>query len=110
MLTGEESQWTDERNRILAMALTLLEAESCNNCGTPSWIGHSTNNEIGFRVESGTCFGCAELERVEEHAQKGQRKNQKGEFKYVVPQMVWPDQPLPSRAELYGARDTTSKE
>jgi len=102
MLTGEETTWGgDDRNRMLAVALTLLEVETCNSCGTPAWVGHSTNNEIGFTVQSGTCFGCAEMQKADDADQRNKRKQAPGEFRYVVPHMVWPDMAIPSRSELY---------
>lgn len=109
LMTGEETGWTDDRNRLLAVALTLLESESCGSCGTPSWIGHSTNNEISFEVESSTCFGCAELEKSNEDEQRRRKKKQRGEVKYVVPRMVWDDQEIPSRSELYVAEELKAR-
>lgn len=109
LMTGEETDWTDERNRLLSVALTLLESESCGNCGTPSWIGHSTNNEISFEVESSTCFGCAELEKSNEDEQRGRKKRGRGEMKYVVPRMAWEDQQIPSRFDLYSAEEEKAR-
>jgi hypothetical protein len=104
-LSGDPSDWTDERNRLLATALTLLEDETCS-CGTPAWIGHSTDRNITFEIDSTTCFGCAELEKDAENDRRGARKKPKGEFRFVVPQNVWPEQPLPSRSELYSAEES----
>lgn len=106
MLTGEASEWSDERNRLLATALILLEQETCSGCGTPAWYGHSTDRNITFAVESTTCFGCAEIEKDQENDRRGARKKPKGEFRYVVPHNVWPDEPLPSRSELYSAEES----
>lgn len=104
MLTGEETTWKDERNRKLATALIILEEETCKSCGTPAWIGHSTNNEIVFDIKGSICYGCAELEMDREKAEKGRggRSRQKGESKYVRPRSVWNDgRTLPSRAHSY---------
>lgn len=104
MLTGEETTWKDDRNRKLATALIILEEETCKGCGTPAWIGHSTNNEIVFDIKSSICYGCADLERERESAEKGRggRPRQKGENKYVRPRSVWNDgRALPSRAHSY---------
>lgn len=104
MLMGTPSDWSDERNRKLALALTILEDETCKSCGTPAWIGHSTNNELIFDIKGSVCYGCAELERDKENYEKkrGGRPRQKGETKYVSPRNVWgADHPLPSRAHSY---------
>lgn len=104
MLTGEPSDWSDERNRKLAVALTILEEETCKSCGTPAWIGHSTNNEIVFDLKGSICYGCAELEKEREGQEKkrGGRVRQKGETRYVSPRNVWGDgRALPSRSHAY---------
>lgn len=104
MLTGEKSDWSDERNRKLATALIILEEESCKSCGTPAWIGHSTNNEIVFDVKGSICYGCAEVERDRESYEKGRsgRPRAKGEQRYPSPRSVWgAGTPLPSRAHSY---------
>ena len=103
MLTGQPSEWSDERNRKLAMALTILEEETCKQCGTPAWVGMSTNNEIVFDLKSAVCYGCAEVEKDREDSEKKRgRIRQKGETRYVSPRNVWgADHPLPSRAHSY---------
>lgn len=102
LLTGEPPDWSDERNRMLAVALTVMEAEVCS-CGTPSWIGQSSDRNIIFDVDSTVCHGCAEMERYEESDRRTQKKKVKGESLFVVPRNVWPDEPLPSRADYYTA-------
>ena len=104
MLTGDPTDWSDERNRKLAMALTILEEETCKGCGTPAWIGHSTNNEIVFDIKGSICYPCGELEQEREQAEKNRaaRRRRKGETRYVSPRNVWgADHPLPSRAHSY---------
>lgn len=98
-MTGKDTSWSDERNRLLAVALTILESETCNNCGTPAWIGRSTDSEIVFDIESTTCFGCAELEKDRESNQS--RKTSKGEIRYAKARNVWEDGKLPSRYDSY---------
>jgi hypothetical protein len=104
MITGKPSDWADERNRKLAMATTILEEESCKSCGTPAWIGMSTNNEIVFDIKSTTCYACAELEKDRESYEKGRggKPRQKGETRYARPRNVWGEgHSLPSRAHSY---------
>lgn len=102
MLTGEASDWSDERNRLIAVGLTILESETCS-CGTPTWIGHSTNRDIAFKVESATCFGCAEIEKDREEREKNKRKPSRGEKRYPSAYNVWEGEPLPSRRASYEA-------
>ena len=109
LITGEETSWTDERNRLLAVALTILESESCDSCGTPAWIGQSTSRDIVFDVDSSTCFGCAELEKASDDESRSQRKRARGEVRFVTARNAWPDQSLPSRHELYRAEDEKNK-
>lgn len=104
MLTGRPSQWTEEKNRKLAMAMTILEEETCKSCGTPAWVGLSTNNEIVFDIKSTTCYGCAELERDRESYEKGRggKPRLKGESRYVKARSVWGEgYSVPSRADAY---------
>ena len=98
MITGEPSGWDNDRNRLLAVALTLLEDETCKGCGTPIWLGHSSNNEVVFDVMASTCFGCAEVDKKREIAGK---KHKPGESHYVVPRNVWEEGKLPGRYEEY---------
>jgi hypothetical protein len=99
MLTGKKSSWRDERNRMLAIALEMTESETCKGCGTPLWLGHSTDSEIQFKVESTTCYGCAELDKGQK--QSGSQKPKPGEQKYVTPYNVWEGKALPSRYDAY---------
>lgn len=34
----------------------------CGKCGTPLWYGRSEHSAIEFRVETSTCYSCAELD------------------------------------------------
>lgn len=99
LLTGRKTDWSDDRNRLLAVALTILEDETCNSCGVPVWLGHSSNNEIQFEIHSSICFACADLEKDRE----GQgRKPKKGETRYATARNVWgDDEPLPTRYDSY---------
>lgn len=108
ILNGEKSSWKDMRNRLLAVALTIMEDETCNSCGTPAWWGRSTNNEIAFKIESSVCYGCAELEKDRDGVSsdgRAKRKPRAGETKYVTPFNIWPNRPLPSRFSSYTGRE-----
>lgn len=85
------------------MALTILEQETCSGCGTPAWIGHSTNSEIVFKADSSVCYGCAELEKDREERERNQQKQGRGETRYVTPHHVWEEdgERLPSRYDSY---------
>jgi len=45
-----------ESDRKLKMAWQILNDETCKQCGNPIWICRSTNNNIGFNVDSTTCY------------------------------------------------------
>lgn len=103
VMLGEPCVWGPD-DTLLSMALVLLEEETCSECGTPSWLGHSTNNSIIFEHDSTTCFGCMELEKARADKTKEQGKGEKG---YVRPRM-WDDSPLPDRAQEYERRKDRS--
>jgi len=94
---------------MLAVALTLLEDETCGSCGTPAWIGHSTDNEIAFSIKSSVCYGCAELERERDSSVtsdgRSKRKHRPGETRYVTAHNVWEGMPLPSRYKSYTGKE-----
>lgn len=99
VILAEPMVWGVE-DTLLSMAMTLLKQETCKECGTVSWHGHSTDNRITFEMESATCFGCME--------QEGRREDKnnpidKGEKPYVVAKM-YDDSELPSRSEEYERR------
>jgi hypothetical protein len=98
LLSGDHSGWDKEENRLLAVALTLLEDESCKSCGMPVWLGHSSNNEVVFDLKTTTCYGCAEVDKAREAAS---RKSKPGETHYVIPRNVWEGGKLPGRYEEY---------
>lgn len=99
--------WDDLDTR-LAMALTVLEAETCKRCGTPGWIGHSTDNRILFSVESSTCYGCAQLEE-HDHKQHKTKQSSPGFGKRYRPQArMFDDSELPTRHEEYQRRQDRS--
>lgn len=97
MLSGQETDWGDTRNRVLAVALTILEDETCQGCGVPVWLGHSSNKEVVFDVRETTCWSCAEVEKDKE----ARKKAKPGTHQYAVPRNVWDDGVLPSRYDEY---------
>jgi hypothetical protein len=109
LLTGKKIGWKDERNRMLAVALTLVEDETCSGCGTPAWIGHSTDNTIAFSIKSSVCYGCAELERERDSSVSSdgrqKRKPRPGETRYVTAHNIWEGLPLPSRYQSYTGKE-----
>lgn len=52
----------------------------CAKCGTPLWYGRSEHSAIEFKVETSTCYSCAELDA---HREK-QEKPRPGESTYTV--------------------------
>lgn len=92
-------EWSRE-DKKLAMALTVLEKETCSKCGQPLWICRSDNKNLLFKVKRDTCYASAELEKVTKAKSHKELKN--GEYEYTVPYMR-PDGPLPSRKEYLTA-------
>lgn len=87
----------------LSMALTILTQETCKDCGTVSWLGHSTDNRIVFKHDKTHCYGCAELERVRAEESKSKKPDDHGAKPYVEP-VGDSGMPLPSRSEEYERR------
>lgn len=52
------------KDRVLATAVIQLEGETCPNCGTPYWLGHTSHGSVDYAVEFDQCLACAELEEV----------------------------------------------
>lgn len=99
-----ETGWT-EADTLLAMALTVLETETCKNCGTPAWWGHSTDNTVQFRTKSAHCYGCEELEKEREKKSKDKSAKGHGDTTYVEPYHFFEENGarLPSRREAFEA-------
>lgn len=72
-------------DKKLAVALQILEDETCSDCGIPVWLGHSDDKDIQFEVKSRVCYSCAEIEKDQEEkpGRKSKRKPTKGEKKFL---------------------------
>ena len=99
---GSPGEWSAE-DALLANALTVLENETCNRCGTPVWWGYSTDNEIQFKIGHETCHACVELEKRQSEDSKN-KTARRGQSPYVTPHNVWEGKPLPSRREFFERR------
>lgn len=102
MLLSEPVDW-DLKDSKLSMALTILEEETCKECGTPAWIGHSTDHRIVFDYAKAHCYGCMELEKKRGEESKGKR-NDHGAKPYVKAKMWGGFGELPSRRQEYERR------
>lgn len=67
----------------LSMALVILDQETCKDCGTVSWHGHSSDNRIVFKHDVTHCYGCAEMERVRAQESKSKKTDDHGAKPYV---------------------------
>lgn len=87
--------WSRE-DKKLAIALTILEHETCSKCGQPIWLCRSSDRNLLFKTAKATCYATAEFEKA---SKKKQNENLKpGEYMYVSPFML-DDSPLPSRQD-----------
>lgn len=95
-----EEGWT-RMDRALAMALQILEDETCSDCGNPLWIGHNDHQDIVFEIKSRVCYGCAAIESAQEKAvnKKSSRRVERGKKRFLARN----DKYIPSRAEFYQA-------
>lgn len=75
-----------EWDYLLAEAVEQLEAERCPNCGLPTYVCHSDDPRIRFRVEEDTCEASKATEVYEERQQKaGDYKKPPGSTLRPVP-------------------------
>lgn len=87
-------------DRKLAMALQILEEETCPSCGTPIWLGHTTLSHVEFERKTSTCYACAERERERDEQGRDLTKLDPGESVYVVAKAS-EGMSLPTREEGY---------
>lgn len=87
-------KWSDD-DKKLALAYTILQKETCSQCGQPLWICRSSNNKLDFSIQKDTCYVDAELQRASKSKQKSDELKD-GEFRFAVPKMI-DNSPLPSR-------------
>ena len=86
--------WT-QVDKKLALAWTVLQRETCKQCGQPLWICRSSERDLGFSVRTDVCYASAELEKWKTTKRASSLK--KGEHPYVVAQMRKDEQPMPTR-------------
>lgn len=101
IVLGEPRSWAYE-DSLLSTALVLLEEETCRDCGTPSWLGHSTNRYVGFEVDEAVCYGCAAMETKRKETEKSSKKTP-GAKPFVAP-FMYGDVDFPSREDEYERR------
>lgn len=82
-------------DKKLAMAFTILQKETCRECGQPLWICRSSERDLMFSVRTDICYATAELEKFGK-TKRGQSLKP-GERPYIVAKMRKDDQSLPSR-------------
>ncbi len=82
VLEGRPKEWGRVDTK-LSMAMVILDQETCKDCGTVSWLGHSTDNRIVFKHEETHCYGCAELERKRAEESKNKKTSDYGVKPYV---------------------------
>jgi len=87
--------WTKEDKKLL-VAWTILQKETCQECGQPLWICRSNNKELTFSVKKTICYAKAEMEKWDKKHGKDLKP---GEIPYVLPRMLDEADPLPGRQE-----------
>lgn len=90
--------WSRE-DRKLAIALTIMERETCSKCGQQIWICRSTDKNLLFQTKKATCYATAQSEKDAKSNQFKAENLKPGEYTFVVPYMYGDDQTLPSRSD-----------
>lgn len=88
--------WTTHDKKLL-MAWTILQKETCGECGQPLWICRSSDNNLTFSVRKGMCYAKAAMEKWRESA--AGKKTKPGETPYTVPSRYNEELPLPTRSK-----------
>lgn len=88
--------WTAIDKKLLT-AWTVLQKETCGECGQPLWICRSNNNNLTFSVRKGMCYAKLAMEKWRDTP--GGKEPKKGEVPYVIPSRFDEDIPLPSRMD-----------
>ena len=89
-----EDGWS-KADKKLAIAWTILEKETCRECGQPLWICRSSNKNLLFSVRTDLCYAKAELDKWQESTKA--KKLKRGEHPYIVAKMRDETEPMPSR-------------
>lgn len=71
-------------DKKLAIAYQILEEETCPDCGTPIWLGHSDDETVTFSIKSTTCYSCAVIEAEQDNQSKRKRAPAKGTKKNLA--------------------------
>lgn len=87
-------KWTVYDKKLL-MAWTILDKETCTECGQPLWICRSSDSNLGFSVRKGLCYAKKAMHDWRESAE-GKRAKE-WETPYTVPSRYDETTPLPTR-------------
>lgn len=91
----------------LLQAYQTLKEEMCGQCGNPLWLCRSTDNMIGWSVDTTTCYASKEIEArryKEDNAGKTPDRdtsNKWGKTYFARPKPVINGGELPSRSDFY---------
>lgn len=99
MMIIEKKQLSDGWSKVdkkLAMAWTVLQKETCKECGQPLWICRSSDKNLYFSVQKGLCYAKAEIDKWQD---KSSNKLRDGEYPYVVPKTH--GDKMPTRKQYY---------
>lgn len=94
----------DQTDKKLAVAMHILNKQTCPKCGQPLWICRSDDRNLTFKVKKGICHASKALEDKQNADEKAKRKLKNGEFYYSVPDMLFGN-PFPTRAEWLESQD-----
>jgi hypothetical protein len=92
----QPSEGWSSADKKLAVAWTILQRETCRECGQPLWICRSSNRQLQFSVRTDTCYATAAVKKWQ-NSSRG-KKLKDGEYPYVVPFTI-DKSPLPTRLE-----------
>lgn len=94
------SNWTPHDYRLVE-AVKVLNRDTCNTCGNPVWLCHTTHSGVEFEIMSSICYAKAELDDYEK--KPGNDEAGAGESRYAKAIGIKNEDgsydPLPSRAE-----------
>ena len=88
----------DTTDKKIAVAVHILNKQTCPQCGQPLWICRSDDANVDFVVKTATCYATQALEKARAKRTKTKKELKPGEFEYVEPKMLF-GKPFPTRAD-----------
>lgn len=99
--TAQPGEPWDKMDKKLLLAWTLLEQESCGECGQPLWVCRSDSNNLSFSVRTKTCYAKMAMDTWRDSTAGKKAMERPGVVPFVIPTRYDESIPLPTRTDWY---------